>query len=108
MNPETSRVVLLHLCARVAQCGVVAVAGNVHTPHVEAGIAVGHPVGESKAHSPALAQPGHDGARAPVTGQTTDRPEQWVAVRREREGPVDDLLDTCLSEYREVLEANVE
>jgi hypothetical protein len=107
-DAEAPAVVLAHLGVGVARRGPGAVAGDVHGPDVEAGIALGHPVGERQAHAAALAEAGHDGAGAPVVGQAADRADQRVAVGREGEGAVDDPLDAGPADRREVLEADLE
>ena len=42
-DPEAAAVVLPHLRVGVGEGGVVAVAGDVHAPDVQAGVALGHP-----------------------------------------------------------------
>ena len=63
---------------------------------------------ERQADAAALAEAGHDAAGDPVVLQAPHRPDQRVAVRREGEGAVDDLLDAGALERREMLEADLE
>ena len=107
-DAESTRVVLAHLLVRVAEVGPVAVAGDVHAPDVEAGVAVGHPVGQRQADTPALRQPGHDATRHPVVAQAANGAHERVAVGRERERPVDDVLDAGRGQRRVVLERDLE
>ena len=65
-----------------------------------------HPVGQREADAAALAEAGHDGAGAPEIGQALHRADQRVAVEREGEGAVDDLLDAGLLDAGEMLEAD--
>ena len=102
------RVVLAHLRVGVAERRPVAVARDVHAEHVEAGIAVDHPVRQREADAAALAEPGHDAAGDPEVLEALDRADQRVAVRREREGAVDDLADAGPLEGREMAEADLE
>src|SRR4029453_10607419 len=83
-------------------------ASDVHAPDIEAGIAVHHPVGESKTDAAALAEAGHDAAGDPEIGEALHRADQRVAVRREGEGAVDDLLDAGLRDTGEMLETDLE
>jgi hypothetical protein len=101
---EAAGIVLAHLGVGVAQRRPFAEAGYIHAPDVSAGIAVHHPVRQRQANAAALAEPGHDGAGGPVVGQAPDRPDQRVAVRREGEGAVDDLLDAGVFHRREMAE----
>ena len=106
-DPESAPVVLLDLGVGVGERRVVAVAGDVHRPDIHAGIAViagGHPGRERQADAAALRQPGHDPAGDPVAAQPADRPDQRIAVGRERERPVDDALDADRAHRRVVLE----
>src|SRR5207245_9431316 len=77
-------------------------------PDVEARIAMHHPVGEREADAAALAKAGHDGASAPEIGQALDRTDERIAVEREGEGAVDDLLDAGLLDAGEMLEADLQ
>ena len=107
-DPEATPVVLLGLDAGVRERRVVAEAGDVHTPDVETGVALGHPVGEREADAAALRQSGHHAARRPVVAQTGDGADQRVAVGRERERAVDDRLDAGRRHRRVVLESDAQ
>ena len=67
-------------------------------------VAGGHPGRERQAHAAALRQPGHHAAGHPVAAQAADRPDERVAVGRERERAVDDALDPDRPHRRVVLE----
>ncbi len=105
---EAPRIVLAHLGVGVAQRRPFAPAGDVHAPDVEAGIAVDHPVGQRQPDAAALAEAGHDAAGDPEIGQALHRADQRVAVRREGEGAVDDLLDAGLLDAGKMLEADLQ
>ena len=103
---EAALVVLLDLRVRVRQLGVVAEPGDVHAEDVHpqiARVAGRHPGRQREPHAAALRQAGHDPAREPVVPEPADRPDQRVAVRGERERPVDDLLDPDRRHRRDVL-----
>ena len=87
---------------------MVAEAGHVHGPHVEAGIPRRDPVGHRQAHAAALRQPGHHPAGRPIPPQAPDRADQRVAVGGERERPVHHPLDPRGSERREVSEGHLQ
>jgi hypothetical protein len=57
---------------------------------------------------PPWLKPGHHAAGDPEIGQAADRADQRIAVGREGEGTVDDLLDAGLGEAGEMLEADFE
>ena len=105
---EAARIVLPHLGVGVAQRGPFAPAGDIHAPHVEARIAVDHPVGQRQPDAAALAEAGHDAAGDPEIGEALHRANQRVAVRREGEGAVDDLLDAGLLDAGEMPEADLQ
>ena len=110
-DPEAPPVVLLDLGVRVGEGRVVAVPGDIHRPDVHPGVAViagGHPGRQGEADAAALRQPGHHAARDPVAPQAPNRPDERVAVRREREGTVDDLPQAGVAHRRVVLERDVE
>ena len=106
---EAPRIVLAHLGVGVGHRRPVAVAGDVHRPDVGAGIAVHHPVGDSaRPTPPPWREAGHDAAGDPEAGQAAHRADQRVAVGREGEGAVDDLLDAGVLEGREMPEADLQ
>ena len=106
-DPESASIILLDLGVGVRERGVVPIPGHIHAPDIHAGIAVvarSHPGREGQTHAPALREAGHDAAGNPVAAQPADRPDQRVAVRREREWSVDDSLDADRAHRRVVLE----
>ncbi len=107
-DAEAAAVVFADLGVGPGERGPVAVAGDIHGPDVEAGIAVGHPAGQRQADAAALAEAGHDAAGDPVVGQAADRADEGVAVCGEGEGAVDDALDAGLFQPGEVAEADLE
>ena len=105
---EPARVVLLHLVEGVRHGRPVAEAGHVHREHVGPRVAVHHPVRDREPDPASLGEAGHHPARDPEPVESPDRTDERVAVRRERERPVHDLLDPCVLERREMLEADLE
>ena len=104
---KAPRIVLAHLGVGVGHRRPVAVARNIHRPDVGAGIAMRSSSWTSaRPDATALAEAGHDAAGDPEAGQAAHRPDQRIAVRREGEGPVDDLLDAGVLEGREMPEAD--
>ena len=103
-DAEAARIILAHLGVGIFRRGPVAVAGNVHGPDVGARVALGHPVGERKAHAAALAEAGHDAAGHPVVPQALDRAYQRIAVGREGKGAVHDLANADLGQPRKMFE----
>ncbi len=101
---KTPRIILAHLGVGVGHRRPVAVARDIHRPDVGAGIALDHPVRQRQANTAALRKPGHDAAGDPEARQAAHRPDQRVAVGREGEGAVDDLLDAGVLEGREMPE----
>ncbi len=103
---EAAGIVFAHLGIGVAERREVAVARNIHGEDVETGIAMDHPVGERQPDAAALAEAGHDRAGRPEIRHAAHRADERVPIRREGEGAVDDLLDACLVESREVTETD--
>ena len=105
-DPKTSAVVLCDLGVGVTRYGEVAETCDVHSPNVEPRITVSDPVGQGDTDTTPLRQSGHYRAGRPVPGQTENRTEQRVAIGREGEGAVDDLLDTNVTDCRKVPETD--
>ena len=99
---EAARIVLAHLGVGVGHGRPVTVARDIHRPDIGARIACHHPVRQREPDAAALAETGRDAAGDPETGKPAHRSDQRVAIRREGEGPVDDLLDAGLLEGREM------
>ena len=107
-DAEAPAVVLPHLGVGVGEVGPVAEPGHVHPPHVELRIARGHPVGQGEPDAATLGQARHHRARDPAVADTPDRPDERVAVGRERERPVDHPLDPRRRHGRVVLERDLQ
>jgi hypothetical protein len=107
-DAEATRIVLAHLGLGIGHRRPVAEARDIHAPDVEARIALRHPVGEREPDAAALAEARHHGAGDPVVLEAPDRPDQRVAVGREGEGSIDDLLDSGFLEGGEMLEAHLQ
>ena len=89
-DAKAPRIVLAHLRVGVRHRRPVAEARHVHRPDVEARIAMDHPVRQREPDASALTEPRHHAARDPVIAEPADRTDDRIAVRRERERPVDD------------------
>ena len=107
-DAEAPAVVLPHLGVGVGEVGPVAEPGDVHSPDVELGVARCHPVGQGEPDAAALGQAGHHRARDPAVADPPDRPDERVAVGRERERPVDHPLDPRRRHRRVVLEGDLQ
>ena len=110
-DPESPAVVLLDLGVRVAERGVIAVAGDIHGPDVHAAVAVvtgRHPGRQGETDAAALRQAGHHATGHPEAAQATDGADQGVAVGRKGEGAVDDLLDADRAHRRVVREGDLQ
>ncbi len=62
-----------------------------------------HELGQRFADAAALKESGHDTAGEPVVPEPRHRSDQRVAVRREREGPVDPALHAHFLQHRVAL-----
>ncbi|CAB4653751.1 unannotated protein [freshwater metagenome] len=107
-NTESTRIVFAHLRIGVFQRCKVAVAGHVHAPNVCAWVAVHHPVGKRKPNASTLRQAGHNCTSRPHSSHAFDWPHERVAVWRECERAVDELLNSCTSHGGEVCKAALE
>ena len=105
---KPARVVFAHLRVGITQRRPFAEARHIHAEHIRAGVALGHPVCQHKAHTTALRKARHDRAGRPEVGQPLHRADQRVAIGREGKGAVDDLLDPCPFHRREMLEADLQ
>ena len=86
----------------------LAEAGDVHSPYVDRGLAVDHPLGDAAPDTAALAEARHDAHRDPVVPHPRHRADQGVAVGAEGEGAADDVLDPRLAERRDTLERHLQ
>ncbi len=103
VDGEHVAVGLLVLAHRVALAAVGAEAARIHAQHVDARVALGDPFRELPAraaggrHAEAVALVQPDVVHVPC------RADQRAAVRRIRDGPVDDGLDPAVLEARDAL-----
>ena len=72
-DAKASRVVLAHLGVGVGERRPVAVARDVHRPHVRPRVPVHHPVRERESDAAPLAEPGHHAAGDPEVPQPPHR-----------------------------------
>src|SRR5262249_10652540 len=79
-----------------------------HGPDIEARVTIDHPLRQGESDPTSLAEPCHDGAGAPETGQALNRTHQRIAIRRKCEWPVDDAADARVCPRREVPVADLE
>ena len=107
-DAEAPPVVLSHLGGRVGASCPVAESGDVHGPHVESGIARGHPVRQGEPDTPALGQSRHHPAGRPQPRQAADGADEGVAIGGERERPIDHPGDAGVGQHRKVLERRVQ
>ena len=105
---EAARIVFGNLERSIFRRRESAETRDVHREDVLAGIVVSHPARKHEADAAALAETGHDRAGDPEIPQAAQRTHQRIAVRREREWPVDRLLDPDTAQRGEMLEADLE
>src|SRR5579863_10744444 len=80
-------------------------ARHVEPEYVVLRLAVNHPLRKREPHAAALAEARHAAAGSPVVALAAHRPDQRVAIGREREGTVHDALDAGIAHAWETLES---